>query len=129
MSENHLSKHGLISALLCLVCCFGFAPEAAAQGKSSQTVQGIVTDAATNEPVAGAQVWIKDSSFGTLSDSQGHYSIKYEGKYATLCVSFFGYEDASVELTGKDQVADFIREDFHSARRPGGRYHLLPEQR
>ena len=108
MSENQLSKHGLISALLCLVCCFGFAPEAAAQGKSSQTVQGIVTDAATNEPVAGAQVWIKDSSFGTLSDSQGHYSIKYEGKYATLCVSFFGYEDASVELTGKDQVADFI---------------------
>ena len=108
MSQNQLSKHGLISALLCLVCCFGFAPEAAAQGKSSQTVQGIVTDAATNEPVAGAQVWIKDSSFGTLSDSQGHYSIKYEGKYATLCVSFFGYEDASVELTGKDQVADFI---------------------
>ena len=106
MSENHLSKHGLISALLCLVCCFGFSPKSAAQGKSSQTVQGTVTDAATNEPVAGAQVWIKDSSYGTLSDSQGRYSIKYEGKYATLCVSFFGYEDAVVELTGKDQTAD-----------------------
>ena len=106
MSENQLPKHGLISALLCLVCCFGSAPEAAAQGRTSQTVQGIVTDAATNEPVAGAQVWIKDSSYGTLSDSQGRYSIKYEGKYATLCVSFFGYEDAVVELTGKDQTAD-----------------------
>ena len=106
MSENQLSKQGLISALLCLVCCFGFAPKAAAQGKTSQTVQGTVTDAATNEPVAGAQVWIKDSSYGTLSDSQGRYSIKYEGKYATLCVSFFGYEDAFVELTGKDQHAD-----------------------
>ena len=106
MSENQLPKHGLISALLCLVCCFGSAPEAAAQGRTSQTVQGIVTDAATNEPVAGAQVWIKDSSYGTLSDSQGRYSIKYEGKYATLCVSFFGYEDAVVELTGKDQKAD-----------------------
>jgi len=106
MSENHLSKHGLISALLCLVCCFGFSQKSAAQGKSSQTVQGTVTDAATNEPVAGAQVWIKDSSYGTLSDSQGRYSIKYEGKYATLCVSFFGYEDAVVELTGKDQTAD-----------------------
>ena len=106
MSENQLPKHGLISALLCLVCCFGSAPEAAAQGRTSQTVQGIVTDAATNEPVAGAQVWIKDSSYGTLSDSQGRYSIKYEGKYATLCVSFFGYEDADVELTGKDQKAD-----------------------
>ena len=106
MSENQLSKQGLISALLCLVCCFGFAPKAAAQGKTSQTVQGTVTDAATNEPVAGAQVWIKDSSYGTLSDSQGRYSIKYEGKYATLCVSFFGYEDAFVELTGKDQGAD-----------------------
>ena len=106
MSANQVSKHGLLSAFLCLVCCFGFASEAAAQSKSSQTVQGIVTDAATNEPVAGAQVWIKDSSYGTISDSQGRYSIKYEGKYATLCVSFFGYEDAFIELTGKDQTAD-----------------------
>ena len=106
MGADHVSKHWLISALLCLVCCFGFSSGAAAQSKSSQTVQGVVTDAATNEPVAGAQVWIKDSSYGTISDSQGRYSIKYEGKYATLCVSFFGYEDVDVELTGKDQTAN-----------------------
>ena len=106
MGADHVSKHWLISALLCLVCCFGFASEAAAQSKPSQTVQGVVTDAATNEPVAGAQVWIKDSSYGTISDSQGRYSIKYEGKYATLCVSFFGYEDVDVELTGKNQTAN-----------------------
>ncbi len=106
MGADHVSKHWLISALLCLVCCFGFSSGAAAQSKSSQTVQGVVTDAATNEPVAGAQVWIKDSSYGTITDAQGRYSIKYEGKYATLCVSFFGYEDVDVELTGKDQTAN-----------------------
>ena len=106
MSANQVSKHWLISALLCLVCCFGFASGAAAQSKSSQTVQGVVRDAATNQPVAGAQVWIKDSSYGTISDAEGRYSIKYEGKYATLCVSFFGYEDVTVELTGKDQTAE-----------------------
>ena len=84
MSVHHVSKHGLISALLCLVCCFGLAPKAVAQSKTSQTVQGIVTDAATHEPVAGAQVWIKDSSYGTIADAEGRYSIKYEGKFATL---------------------------------------------
>ena len=107
MSANQVSKHGLITALLCLVCCFGLTSEAVAQSKSSQTVKGVITDAATHEPVAGAQVWIKDSSYGTISDAQGRYSIQYEGKYATLCVSFFGYEDAFAELSGKDQTANF----------------------
>ncbi len=106
MSAHQVSKHWLTSVLLCLVCCFGLASEAAAQNKTSQTVMGVVTDAVTHEPVAGAQVWIKDSSYGTLSDSGGRYSLKYEGKYATLCVSFFGYEDAFVELSGKDQTAN-----------------------
>lgn len=111
MSAIQLSKHWLISAVLCLVCCFGAASEAVAQSKSSPTVQGVVRDAATNEPVAGAQVWIKDSSYGTISDAEGRYSIKYEGKYALLCVSFFGYEDAFVELTGKNQKTDVLMKE------------------
>lgn len=110
MSANQLSKHWLLSALLCLVCFMGGAilSDVAAQNGSSKTVQGVVRDAATNEPVAGAQVWIKDSSYGTISDSDGRYSITYSGKYATLSVSFFGYEDASVDLTGKNQKADVL---------------------
>jgi len=108
MSAIQVSKHWLISAILCLVGFFGTAAGAAAQSKTFQTVQGIVTDAATNEPVAGAQVWIKDSSYGTIADAEGRYSIKYEGKFATLCISFFGYEDAFVELTGKDQTANVV---------------------
>ena len=111
MSTIQVSKHWLLSALLCLVCCFGLVSEAVAQSKSSQTVQGVVRDDATKEPVAGAQVWIKDSSYGTITDAEGRYSIKYEGKYATLCISFFGYEDAEVDLTGKNQTADvFMKE-------------------
>lgn len=113
MSANQLSKHWLLSALLCLVCFMGGAilSDVAAQNGSSKTVQGVVRDAATNEPVAGAQVWIKDSSYGTISDSDGRYSITYSGKYAALSVSFFGYEETEVELSGKDQTADiFLKE-------------------
>ena len=99
MSANQTSKHWLLSALLCLVCFMGGSVliDAAAQS-SSVTVQGVVMDAATNEPVAGAQVWIKDSSYGTITDADGRYAIKYSGKYATLCVSFFGYEDANKHI-------------------------------
>ena len=82
--------------------------DVAAQNGSSKTVQGIVRDGATKEPVAGAQVWIKDSSYGTITDADGRYSIKYSGKYAVLCVSFFGYEDAEIALTGENQTADFF---------------------
>lgn len=110
MSAIQVSKHWLVSAILCLVCCFGFFAEAAAQS-SDVTVQGIVRDDATKEPVAGAQVWIKDSSFGTITDADGRYAIKYSGRYAVLCVSFFGYEDTEVSLTGKNQTADiFLKE-------------------
>lgn len=109
MSANQTSKHWLLSALLCLVCFMGGSVliDAAAQS-SSVTVQGVVMDAATNEPVAGAQVWIKDSSYGTIADADGRYAIKYSGKYATLCVSFFGYEDANLDLTGKEQTANIL---------------------
>ena len=78
---------------------------------SSVTVQGVVRDAATNEPVPGAQVWIKDSSYGTISDEEGRFAITYKGKYATLSASFFGYEDVDVDLTGKDQTADIFMKE------------------
>ena len=111
MRANQTSRHWLLSAFVSLVCFMGGAAliDAAAQTTgSSVTIQGVVSDEATKEPVAGAQVWIKDSSFGTITDDQGRYSLKYSGKYAVLCVSFFGYEDTQVELTGKNQTANIV---------------------
>ena len=113
MSANRTSKkHWLLSAMLCLVCFIGGAiiSDVAAQN-SSVTVQGVVRDAVTNEPVPGAQVWIKDSSYGTISDEEGRFAITYKGKYATLSASFFGYEDVDVDLTGKDQKADIFMKE------------------
>ena len=75
------------------------------------TVQGVVIDAATNEPVVGAQVWIKDSSYGTITDADGRYSIKYSGTYAVLCASFFGYEDTQIKLTGNDQKENIVMKE------------------
>ena len=84
MNVNHLSEHWLLSAFLCIVLSFGLASETVAQNKSSVTIQGVIRDEATGEPVAGAQVWIANSSFGTISDPEGRYSITYEGKYASF---------------------------------------------
>ena len=90
--------------------------DAAAQNSgSSVTVSGVVRDAATNEPVAGAQVWIKDSSYGAITDGDGRYSINYSGKYALLCASFFGYEDVELDLTGKNQKADIALKEGNLA--------------
>ena len=113
MSTNQTSKkYWLLSALLCLVCFMGGAisSDVAAQS-SSVTVQGVVIDAVTNEPVVGAQVWIKDSSYGTITDADGRYSIKYSGTYAVLCASFFGYEDAQIRLTGNDQKENIVMKE------------------
>ena len=54
------------------------------------TVKGKVTDADTNEPVAGVTVMVKGTTIGTVTDVLGNYSIKVEqGKI--LVFSFIGY--------------------------------------
>lgn len=107
MNVKQVHKHWLTFVSLCLVCCFGIMPEAAAQTSgTSLTVTGVVRDEATNEPLPGVQVWIKDSPNGTLTDIDGHYSLKYTTKNAILCFSFIGYDNIEMPLNGRDQTID-----------------------
>jgi len=56
------------------------------------TISGTVTDAATGRPVAGAQVGIPNTAFGTLSGGDGRFTIVNvpDGSY-TLRVRMIGY--------------------------------------
>jgi len=55
-----------------------------------------------NEPVTGANVFIKGTSIGGVSDVNGHFTINTNEKSGILVVSFIGYET--------------IEESFHSSR-------------
>ena len=72
-------------------------------GTVSATLTGIVNNAVTEEPIAGARVWVSNTVV-VVSDSEGHYTIPNlpTGTYS-LNASQSGYRDRqqpSIPLTG-----------------------------
>jgi len=59
----------------------------------SFSIRGKVTDATTGKAVAGASVFLSNTSYGNISSSTGIFEINNirQGKY-DLIVSFIGYE-------------------------------------
>ena len=66
-------------------------------------VTGVVTDAKTKEPLAGASVQIKNSSTGTTTDANGRFSLNVEGS-ATLVVSFANYTTQEIPLSNQTSL-------------------------
>jgi len=65
----------------------------------SQTVQGVVRDS-QGEPLIGAGVLVKGSSEGTVTDSEGKFSLSaMTGQ--TLEFSYIGYNTAEAQVNGK----------------------------
>jgi hypothetical protein len=57
------------------------------------TIKGTITEGGTRLPLAGANILVKDLSFGAMSDIDGKYEIKNipVGNYAVV-ISYIGYE-------------------------------------
>ena len=88
--------------LLAIVCLLTtFSPIALyAQGNS---VQGVVLDDETDEPLIGATVGLYDKSnkllWGTAADIDGRFNLKAPAKDADLRVSYIGYDPETVAVT------------------------------
>ncbi len=55
------------------------------------TVTGNVTDAETGEPIIGANIAVKGSTQGTITDMNGDYTLSALGEESVLVYSFVGY--------------------------------------
>ncbi|RPE12816.1 SusC/RagA family TonB-linked outer membrane protein [Chitinophaga lutea] len=71
------------------------------------SVFGRVTDAVTNEPLAGASVKLKGTSQGTSTDAKGNYTLQVPEKGGVLIISYIGYEieEKNVSAAGALNVA------------------------
>src|SRR5690606_2320702 len=79
--------------ILLLVLCTATWILAGTTGK----ISGVVTDSATGEGLPGANVLIKGTSMGAVTDMSGHYTILNvpPGDY-DLQVSFIGFNQVTV---------------------------------
>ncbi|MEP3838365.1 MAG: SusC/RagA family TonB-linked outer membrane protein [Algibacter sp.] len=65
----------------------------------SQQITGTVTDGVTNMPLVGANVIVKGTTTGTITDFDGKFSIKVNSLPATLVFSSIGFTTLEEKLT------------------------------
>jgi hypothetical protein len=96
--------------IYCLTLLFLFAigDDASAQVQPKTIVTGIVSDAKTGEPLAGANVVMEKSTVGTITDSKGRYRIETSNPSANIICSFIGYDSQSHPVQrGRTQAINF----------------------
>lgn len=74
------------------------------------TVSGIVTDE-SGEPVIGANILIKGTSKGAVTDLDGKFTIQNMPRNATLQVSYIGYQTQEISSFGKQPLRIKLVED------------------
>lgn len=57
------------------------------------TLNGIVRDAQTGEPIIGATISVTDTDIGTATDFDGSYEINLPAGQHQIVINFIGYED------------------------------------
>lgn len=72
---------------------------------AQRTVSGTITDSENSEPIIGANVLVKGTTIGTITDFDGKYSLVVPAGKDVLVISYVGYDDQEVAL-GTGNVAD-----------------------
>lgn len=66
----------------------------------SKEITGKVTDAKDGSPIMGANIRAKGGKAATVSLADGSFSIKVDAKTVDLIISFVGYNDKEVAISG-----------------------------
>lgn len=81
-----------------------FKAEAAPQQAKKRVIKGTVIDGDTKEPIIGANVWLKNSSVGAITDVDGKYSITIEGVGGVLTFSYIGMKSQEIAINDQREV-------------------------
>ncbi|MCB9327547.1 MAG: SusC/RagA family TonB-linked outer membrane protein [Lewinellaceae bacterium] len=76
---------------------------------AQRTVTGTVTDTG-GDPLIGANVIALGTTVGTITDIDGNFTINMPAGNNTIVVSYIGYEDQNIDVTGLSNVSVTMRE-------------------
>ncbi len=77
-----------------------------------KSIQGKVIDQDTGEPLIGASVTIKGTSFGTITDLDGNWKMSVPDDAETLLVSFVGFKTKEVAIGNQTSFVISLPEDL-----------------
>src|SRR5690606_7134078 len=78
------------------------------------TIQGMVTDQETGEPLPGVNILIKGTGVGTATDIDGKYSLNVPEGSDILIFSFIGYVSQEVSLNNRTTIDIQLSGDFNA---------------
>lgn len=81
------------------------------QQQTKRTITGTVLTGDTNEPAIGATVYLRNSTTGTITDTDGKFSITVEGLGGVLDFSYIGYKSQEVALVGQTSINVTLQPD------------------
>ena len=105
MRKFYLSLSRYVTVLLVLVTSVAWS--------QSKTVTGKVTSADDDSAIPGVNILEKGTSNGTVTDSEGNYSISV-GANSTLVFSFVGYASTEVVVGSQTTVNVSLKLDVTS---------------
>ena len=76
---------------------------------AQRTVSGTLTDA-SGEALIGANVIVKGTTTGTITDFDGNFSIEVPEDASTLVFSYAGFTTQEVDITGQSTVSVVLAE-------------------
>lgn len=115
--KKNFHKNMLITGA-CLALLFGgivnvraIAPEEYEAVQQSRTIKGMVVDK-NGEAVIGANVVVKGTSKGTITDVDGRFTLNGVPEKAVLSVTFVGYKSKEITLkSGQSQIKVELSDD------------------
>lgn len=79
-----------------------------------RTISGTVTDAADGSPIVGANVLLKGTTIGTITNIDGNYQLSVSGEENTLTISYVGYESIDIEVGNRTTVDISLNADIET---------------
>lgn len=102
-------KYVLVASILGMATISSFAAPAELDGtelavtQQTAKIRGTILDAKNGEPIIGANVLVKGTTNGTITDFDGNYELEAPVG-STLTVSFIGYKTIEVKATAEKQT-------------------------
>ncbi len=81
--------------------------------QSGKTIKGVITDEA-GLSVVGANVIVKGTTIGTVTDVDGNFSIEVPSDDAVLVISYIGYMEQEIPVKRQKSWSIVLKEDSQS---------------
>lgn len=75
------------------------------------TVKGLIVDANTGEPIPGANVYVKETMRGDVSNMDGEFQMLQVVEGQTICITCIGCKDINIIYEGQEFIKAELIED------------------